>query len=210
MYKVLTIDEHPIVHEGLKRVFARTCDIVVVAEACSVNEALGALKSHRPDVIVLDVSQPSGMGLDFLKRLKTSPHDTLTLAFGAHDHDHIAIRVLKAGAAGYIAKQASPDELITALRKVAAGGCYVSDALGERLASDLRTGENKLPHERLSNREYQVMCLLASGNTVSELARDLCLSVQTISTHRRRILDKMNLASNAALTYYGVTNGLIG
>ena len=209
MIKVFITDDHPIVREGLKQTLRETPDIAVSGEANNGEETLNELRNHDVDVVLLDISLPGRSGLDILAQLRIAYPSLKILILSTYPEEQYAVRALKTGAAGYLTKESAPDELITAIRKVALGGKYVSAALAERLAFDLAGETSARPHEKLSNREYQVMCMIASGKTASEIATELSLSDKTISTYRRRILDKMNLRHNAELTHYAIQQGLV-
>jgi DNA-binding NarL/FixJ family response regulator len=209
MIKVFITDDHPIVREGLKQALRETPDIAVSGEASNGEETLNDLRNHEVDIVLLDISLPGRSGLDILTQLRVAYPSLKVLILSTYPEQQYAIRALKTGAAGYLTKESAPDELITAIRKVAQGGKYVSAALAERLAFDLAGESSSRPHEKLSNREYQVMCMIASGKTASEIATELSLSDKTISTYRRRILDKMNFRHNAELTHYAIQQGLV-
>ncbi len=161
------------------------------------------------DVALLDITLPGKSGLDLLKELKAARPRLPVLVLSAHPEDQFALRALKAGAEGYLTKDSAPEELVKAIRKILAGGKYVSPTLGEKLASNVRKDFTRLPHETLSDREYEIMCLIASGKTVTEIAGDLSLSVKTISTYRTRVLEKLGVKNSAAIVQYAVRNGLV-
>lgn len=209
MIKILIADDHAIVREGLKQILAETPDMVVADEASNGQEVLNKVWEKEYDVVVLDISMPGISGLDILKQLKSQRPKLPVLVLSMHPEEQYAVRVLRTGASGYLTKQSVPDELIMAIRKVSLGRKYVSSFLAEKLASDLGIETEKLPHETLSDREYQVMCMIASGKTVKEVADELFLSVKTISTYRSRILEKMKMTSNAELTHYAIKNKLV-
>jgi len=209
MIKILIADDHAIVREGLKQILAETPDMVVADEASNGQEVLNKVWEKEYDVVVLDISMPGISGLDILKQLKSQRPKLPVLVLSMHPEEQYAVRVLRAGASGYLTKQSVPDELIMAIRKVSLGRKYVSSFLAEKLASDLGIETEKLSHETLSDREYQVMCMIASGKTVKEVADELFLSVKTISTYRSRILEKMKMKSNAELTHYVIKNKLV-
>ena len=202
MIKILIASEHTVVREGLKQIVAGSGDMVVAGEASSGQEVLDKVLKNYYDVVLLDISPPDRSALDALKELKSQRPNLPVLILSMHPEEQYAVRAFRAGASGYLTIGCAPDELITALRKVLRGGKYISSSLAERLAFNLERGLEKLPHELLSDREYQVMCLIASGKTVSEIADELWLSVKTISTYRSRILEKMNLRNNAELVRY--------
>ncbi|MGH7496908.1 MAG: response regulator [bacterium] len=209
MIKIFITDDHPIVREGLKQTLRETPDIAVSGEASNGEETLDDLRNQEVDVVLLDISLPGRSGLDILSQLRLAYPNLKILILSTYPEEQYAIRALKTGAAGYLTKESAPEELITAIRKVACGGKYVSAALAERLAFNLTGEATARPHEKLSNREYQVMCLIASGKTAKEIALALSLSDKTISTYRRRILDKMHMRHNAELTHYAIQQGLV-
>jgi DNA-binding NarL/FixJ family response regulator len=207
MIKVLVADDHAIVREGLKLIVADTHDIIVADEACNGQEALRKALKGDCDVVLLDITMPDRSGLDVLKELKNQRPELHILVLSMHPEEQYAVRTLKAGASGYLTKESAPDELLTAIRKVSLGGKYVSSLLSEKLAFDLEAGATKPLHQALSDREYQVMCMIAQGKTVKEIAEELLLSVKTVSTYRSRILRKMQMKSNAELIRYAIENG---
>jgi len=209
MIRVLVADDHAIVRRGLKQILTAEPDMSVVGEARDGVEALEFARKHVCDVVVLDVSMPGPSGLEVLKDLKRERPKLPVLVLSIHPEDQLAIRVLKAGGAGYMTKETAPEELVKAVRRVVAGGRYVSARLAEKMALALQSDSDKPRHETLSDREYEVMCLIASGKSVSEIAAQLSLSVKTISTYRSRILEKMDLPNNAALTHYAIQNRLV-
>jgi DNA-binding NarL/FixJ family response regulator len=207
MIKVLIADDHAIVRRGLKQIIAEEPDMIVAGEARSDAEALELARHCESDVIILDIPLPGRSGLDILKELQHEYPNLPILILTMHTEEQVAVRAFKAGAAGYLTKESAPEELIQALRKVAGGGRYVSPALAERLALRVANQEQPL-HEILSDREYQVLHFIAIGKTVSEIAKQLSLSVKTISTYRSRVLEKMHLKNNAELMRYAVTHQL--
>jgi len=209
MIKTLIADDHLVVREGLKQILSATDDIVVKYEASNGREALSEAMKHNYDVVILDITMPGGNVLDIIKQLKISKPDQKILILTMHPEEQYAIRVLKAGASGYLTKDKASDELIRAIRKVSAGGKYVSSELAEKLAFVIGVDHERPPHELLSDREYQVLCMIASGKTVSQVADELALSVKTVSVYRSRILSKMNMKTNAELIYYAVKNELV-
>jgi DNA-binding NarL/FixJ family response regulator len=209
MIKILIADDHPIVRAGLKQILAEASDIEVTVEAADGHELLRLIRKGGIDVVLLDISMPGLTGLDALKQIKTENPDLPILILSMHPEDQYGIRVLKAGAAGYLMKSAAPDQLVGAIRKVYRGGRYVSPSLAEKMAFGLQAGASGLPHEALSDREYQVLCMIASGKTVKEIGEELALSEKTISTYRTRVLEKMNMKSNSELTHYAIKLDLV-
>jgi two-component system, NarL family, invasion response regulator UvrY len=207
--RILIADDHPIVRAGFKQVLSETPDLVVADEAGNGQEVLDHLKKKKYDVVLLDISMPGKNGLEILKELKTDYPKLPVLILSIYPEEQYAIRALKAGAAGYLTKESAPHELISAIRKISAGGRYISESLAEKLATYLNVDMTKSPHETLSDREHQVMRLIASGKTVSEIAESLNLSVKTISTYRTHILEKMKMKNNAEITLYAVQNKLV-
>ena len=207
--RILIADDHPIVRAGFKQVLSETPDLVVADEAGNGQEVLEHLKKKKYDVVLLDISMPGKNGLEILKELKTDYPKLPVLILSIYPEEQYAIRALKDGAAGYLTKESAPHELISAIRKISAGGRYISASLAEKLATYLNVDMTKSPHETLSDREHQVMRLIASGKTVSEIAESLNLSVKTISTYRTHILEKMKMKNNAEITLYAVQNKLV-
>lgn len=209
MIKVLIADDHPIVLEGLKLILSECTDIVVEDVATTGHEVIEKVSKNGFHVVVLDISMPGRDGVDTLKQLKKDKPALAVLILSTYPEDQYGLRVLKAGASGYLSKHSAPDKLIEAIRKVAGGGKYVSPTLAERLAVAMEADIDGQPHESLSDREYQVLCLIASGKTTKTIAEELSLSVKTISTFRSRILKKMNMKNNAEITYYAIKRGLL-
>lgn len=209
MIRVFVVDDHSIFREGVKQILHETPDIRVEGEASTGREALGRVVDGEWDVLLMDLSMPEGGGLEALQHLRALKPGLPVLILSMFPDSQYAVRVLKAGAAGYLNKEAAPDELVGAVRKVAAGRKYVNPDVAERLVDRLGSNPPGLPHEALSEREFQVLCLLASGKTVSEVGAELSLSVKTVSTYRARILDKMGMATNAELTRYALEHHLV-
>jgi two-component system invasion response regulator UvrY len=209
MIKILIADDHPVVRKGLREIIEETSDMEVADEASNGQEVLAKVFKRDFDVVLLDISMPGRSGLDILKELKSQLPKLAVLVLSIHPEEQYAVRVLKAGASGYLTKKSAPEELVTALRKVSAGGKYVSPSLAEKLASALETGIEKPPHEALSAREYEVMRKIALGKTVTEIAKELFLSPKTISTYRSRILEKIGIKNNAELIRYAIKNRLV-
>jgi two-component system invasion response regulator UvrY len=209
MIRIIIADDHAVVRRGLKQIFDETHDLHVVDEASSGNELLDKVRHKNYDVVILDISMPGKDGLDTLKELKNLQPDLPVLVFTVFPEEQYAVRILKAGAAGYLNKESEPEEMLDAIRKVAQGRKYISPFLAELLASNLDiTGETPI-HDSLSDREFQVMCMIASGKTISDIAKELSLSINTISTYRIRILEKLNLKNNAEITHYALKNRLV-
>jgi DNA-binding NarL/FixJ family response regulator len=209
MTKILVVDDHAIVRQGLKQILADTPDLVVAGEASTGQEALEKVRTGQWDVVVLDISLPDRSGLTVLEQLKTQYPDLPVLVLSMHAEEQYAVRVMKAGAAGYLPKESAPDQLVSAIHKVARGGKYVSPTLMEKFVSDLGADPEKPRHEILSAREFQVLCMIAGGKSLTEIAEDLGVSVKTISTHRTRMLKKMGLKTNADLIHYAIRTGLV-
>ena len=207
--RVFIADDHAIVREGLKQILADSRDIVVAGEADNGLDALKLFRRASCHVMLLDISMPDRSGIDVLKQVKKEQPEMAVLMLSMHREDQYAIRSLKAGAAGYVTKQSAPQELVTAIRQVAAGQKYVSAALAQELASQVGADHEGAPHDSLSDREYQTLTMIASGKTVSAIAKELSLSVKTISEYRARLLLKMKLKNSAELTHYAIKNQLI-
>ncbi|NIP32172.1 MAG: response regulator [Candidatus Dadabacteria bacterium] len=208
MIKILIADDHPVVRQGLAQILNNEPDMKVEGEAKNVRELFELTKKRKFDLIILDITMPDRNGLDALQQLKKERPLTPVLVLSVHSEEQYAIRVLKTGGAGYLTKESAPGELVKAIHKVVRGGKYISPDLAEKIAFDFEK-DNKPPHELLSNREYQVMCMIASGMTISDISKKLYLSVKTVSTYRSRILSKMDLKNNAELTYYAIKNKLV-
>jgi len=208
MIKVLIADDHSVVRAGLKQIISGVPDMIVVDEAENATEVLDKIRKTYYSVVVLDIAMPGKSGLDALKEIKAEFPRLPVLMLSMYPEDQYAIRALRSGAAGYMTKDSAPEELVTALRTVSTGRKYISPSLAERLAFNLDSDTKKESHEMLSDREYQVLCLIARGKTISEIAEQLSLSVKTISTYRGRILEKMQLKNNAELTNYAVRHHL--
>jgi two-component system invasion response regulator UvrY len=202
-------DDHAIVREGLKHIIAKTDDMTVAGEADNGQQLLDKVREQRFDVLLLDIGMPGRNGLEVLKQIKTDLPRLPVLVLTIYPEEQYALRVLRAGASGYLTKESAPERLVEAIRKVSAGGRYVSPTLAERLAVEAAGDISKPLHESLSDREYQVFCMIALGKTASEIADELSLSVKTISTHRARLLQKMQMKNNSELTHYAMQNHLV-
>ena len=209
MIRALISDDHAVVRRGVRELLAESPEAITTGEASTGQETLERIRSEQWDVVVLDINLPDGNGLDFLQQVKGEFPRLPVLILTMYAEEQFAMRALRAGASGYITKQGAPEELIGAIRKVVGGGRYVSPALAERLVLLADPNSARPPHEALSDREFQVFRMLASGRTVSEAGEALHLSVKTVSTYRTRILTKMSLRTNAELTVYAVRNGII-
>lgn len=208
MIEILIVDDHPVFRQGLAQILNEEIDMRVKSEAGCIKELFEKINIDKFDLVILDITMPDGNGLDALRQLKKLRPSTPVLVLSVHSEEEYAVRVLKTGGSGYLTKESAPEELVDAIKKAIEGGKYVSPKIAEKLAFIIED-DDKDPHERLSNREYQVMCLIASGKTVSEISRQMSLSVKTVSTYRSRILNKMNLSTNAEITYYAFKNKLV-
>ena len=211
MIRVLIVDDHAVVRHGLKQILNDTGDLRVAGEAGDGVEAIQWLRRHGDDchVVLLDISMPNKGGLDTLSQIHREFPRLPVLVLSMYPEDVIGLRTLKAGAAGYLTKQAAAEQLVEAIRQVASGHRYVSPALAEQLADSFVNGYQGAPHELLSDREYQTLCLIASGKTLTQIAEELKISIKTVSVSRARLLEKMKLKNNAELTRYAVSKGLV-
>jgi len=209
MIRVFIADDHGIVRKGMKQILSRTPDIVVAGEAGTGQEALEKIWANHFDVIILDISLPGRNGLEILKQIKSHQPKLPVLILSMYPEEQYAVRVLKAGAAGYLTKESDKREFIEAIRRIAQGKKYITPALAERLAHELEPGTAKAPHDKLSDREYHLLCLIAKGKNTKEIATELSLSIKTIGTHRASLLDKMQMKSNAELTHYAIQHKLV-
>jgi len=208
--KVILVDDHDLIREGLKKVINKELDIKIVGEANNADELFNLLRENKNiDIIILDISLPGRSGIDVIKDIQVESPDTKILILSMHPEERFAVRALKAGASGYITKGKASKSLIKALRKINNGRKYISPTLAEFLAAELDVDYDKPIHENLSNREFEVMKLIAEGKTVSQIADILCISVNTVTTYRSRVLDKMNMKSNAELVRYALEQKII-
>lgn len=209
MIKVFITDDHSLIREGFKKILNDEKDIIIAGEAGNAKDATDYVMNNDIDILILDLNLPDKNGLDLLKELKIYKPQLKILILSMHPEDRFAMRVLKAGASGYVTKESASDELVKAIRKVYNGGKYVSESLAEILAFELQSGMDKPVHEILSDREFQVMQMIASGKTLAEISDSLSLAVTTVSTYRARILEKLHLHSNAELIHYAINNKLV-
>ena len=207
--RILITEDHAVVRQGLKLILADHFKKAVFGEARNATEALARVWKEKWDVVVLDITLRGRSGLEVLKEIKRSRPKLPVLILSMHPEDQFAVRLLKAGAAGYLTKESAGDELVGAIKKVVGGGRYISPALAERMASYLTVDVQQAPHERLSDREFLILRMFASGKQVSQIAKELSLSVSTVSTYRARILEKMDMKNNAELTRYALQRGLV-
>ena len=207
--RILIADDHTVVRRGLKEILVEAFDKSVVGEAPGAAEALERVRKQKWDLVILDIGMPGRGGIEVLKEIKNEFPKLPVLILSMHPEDQYAVRALKAGASGYLTKESASEELIQAVRKIIRGGKYASPALAEKLLGELGSASEKPLHETLSDREHQILCMIASGKTVSEIADELSLSVKTISSYRSRLLEKMRMKNNAELTTYAIRNHLV-
>ena len=209
MMRVLIVDDHAVVRRGLRGLLSDEFQGAAFGEAADAAQALDQLRLAKWDIALLDLTLPGKSGLDLLKELKAEWPRLPVLVLSGHPEDQFAVRVLKAGAGGYMTKESAPEELAKAIRKILAGGRYVSAALAETLALGVKQDLTRTPHETLSDREYEVMSHIAAGKTVTEIAEELSLSAKTISTYRTRVLQKLGVKNSAKIVQYAIRNGLV-
>ncbi len=209
MIRIVIADDHEIVRAGLKQIISDDDDMEVTGESNNGENLIELVKKNDYDVVLLDLKMSGISGIDAIKHIKIIKPDLPIIVLSMHAEDQYAVRTIKAGASGYITKETAGENLITAVRRVVSGGKYISPTLAETLADSIAGGGLELPHEKLTDREFQVMCMIASGKTVTEIGSELFLSVKTISTYRQRILEKMNLKNNSELTHYVIKNNLL-
>ena len=207
--KIAIVDDHAMVRSGLRGFFTDQTDIEVVAEASDGAQALDVVRQHALDVLVLDISMPKQSGMDVLARIQAHAPDLGILILSGYPEEHYAVSLLRRGVSGYLNKQCEPEDIVTAVRRIAGGNRYITPQVAEMLACQLNRPDNAAAHDQLSARELQVLLRLAQGETVGDIAESLFLSAKTVSTYRTRILEKMGLASNSDLTYYALKNGLL-
>jgi two-component system, NarL family, invasion response regulator UvrY len=209
MLRILVTDDHPVVRQGIMRIIEDTPDMKVTGEAESGYELLRKIKEQDYDLILMDISMPGSDGLEVIREVKKIKPRIPVLILTIHPEKYYGLRMLQAGASGYLTKQNAPFELIEAIRKVSQGSMYISNSLAQLLVAAKKDGEEKPGHEKLSDREYQVMNMIAAGKKVKTIADELCISVKTIHVHRRHILEKLNMTSNAEIIHYAIQNGLL-
>lgn len=209
MIRALIADDHIVVREGVRRILEQTPDVSVAGEAADGYQLLALVGCGQWDVLIMDLSMPGLSGLAALEEVRRLKPKLPILILSMHSEDQYAVRAFAAGASGYVSKSSPPDELVKAIRMVVSGHRYVSPEVAECLASHVHQPSGGAPHTRLSNREYQVLCMIAAGKSVNAIAGDLCLSIKTISTFRRRVLDKLNLHNNADIARYAIQHGLV-
>ncbi len=209
MINILIADDHSVVRRGIKQILSEESDMQVSGEAANSSEIFALLDQKQWDLLILDITMPGRSGLDALIEIKQKKPDLRVLILSMHPEEEIAVRALKSGADGYLNKESVPGELIQAIRKVVSGGRYISHTLAESIFMSISKDSGLMPHNELSEREFQVLCLIASGNSLTGIGEKLSLSVKTISTYRTRILEKMNMKSNVELTHYAIKNKLV-
>ncbi len=207
-YKVLLADDHAIIRDGLKQILADTDDLVVIGEAANGLEVMQRVREQECDVLVLDISMPGRSGLDLIRMIKDEKPELPILILSMHHEEQYAVRALQAGASGYLTKESDGDLLVAAIRRVAGGGVHLSNKVTEMIVRGIRPTSDPLPHNLLSDREYEVFNMLVKGLGLTEIGTELSLSVKTISTHKTHILQKMNLSNSAELIRYAIAHGL--
>lgn len=207
--KILIADDHAIVREGLKQIVAEEKDMIVAGEAENSQKLMELLQKEKWDIIILDINMPGRNGLEILKDIKQLYSDLPVLILSMFSEEHYGIRAIKAGASGYLKKVSAPEELVSAIRKIVSGRKYITETLAEKLAESFDEAKSELLHEKLSDREFEILCSIAQGKSAEEIADDLSISVNTFYTYRNRILEKMSMKSNVELTQYAIRNKLI-
>jgi DNA-binding NarL/FixJ family response regulator len=209
MIRVIIADDHTLVRDGLRRILEGAHDFEIVGEGCDSATTLALVRERNATVLVLDLSMPGRSGVDLIKQIKDEKPTLRILVLTMHAEQQYAVRAFKAGASGYLTKESASAELVSAVSKVAAGGVYVSMAMAERFAQSLNEPVDALPHQRLSDREFEVFRRIAAGQTITEIARTLCVSAKTVSTYKVRILEKMQMPHEAALVRYAMRHNLL-
>ncbi|MEE9117574.1 MAG: response regulator transcription factor [Calditrichia bacterium] len=209
MIKILIVDDHAIVREGLKQIVGEEPDITVAGEAANASELMNLLKKNSFDILILDINMPGKSGLEALKDIKVEHPNLPVLILSMYSDEQYGLRSIRAGAAGFLKKVSAPEELVKAIRLIKDGGKYISQELAEKMAASFNSGWKSLPHEGLSDREFQIMCAIASGQSADAIANDLSISVHTVYSYRNRILDKLDLKTNVEITQYAIQNKLV-
>jgi two-component system invasion response regulator UvrY len=209
MIRIVIADDHALIREGVKKILRRQPDLKIIGDAGNGSELLGILRDAEPDLLILDISLPGRSGIDLLGDIRKLRPALRVLVLSMHEEERFAVRVLKSGAAGYVCKSTAAEELVAAIRKVVAGGRYVSPAVAEILAGQLNDPAGQAAHEQLTNRELQILTMIGAGKAVKQIASELGISINTVATHRARILKKMDLQSSAALVRYAVEHSLV-
>jgi two-component system invasion response regulator UvrY len=209
MINILIVDDHRIVREGLKKIIQLETDMIVAGQAKDAGEAIRLMSTTDIDLVILDIALPGKSGLEVIKDLKALKPSARIIMLSMYPEERFAIKALKAGASGYLTKETAPEELIHAIRVVHSGHNYITAFIAERIVTELQDPADKAPHERLSSREFEVMCMIGSGKTIKEIAEFLCLSDRTVSTYRARVLQKMGFKNNAMLMHYVLENWLV-
>ncbi len=209
MIRILIADDHPLVRKGLRQVLEEEVDFQIVGEAVDASDLVEKLHASAIDVVVTDLSMPGRNGLDLVADVKRLFPDIPILVLSMHPEDRFAVRALKAGVSGYLTKETPPEIIVSAIRKIHSGRKYITPSLAEKLASEIEAPVGQTPHQALSNREYQIMCALASGKKIKDIADELSISVHTVNTYKSRIMEKMNMKSVTELTLYAIENHLI-
>ena len=209
MLRILLADDHAVVRQGVKQILMEAFAQATFGEAQNAHELLALVAQERWDIVVLDLAMPGGNGLEALKQIKHEHPQLPIMVLSMYPEDQYAVRTIRAGAAGYLNKESAPEELVLAIRKVLRGGEYISSSVADELVLHARHEDDQPVHKQLSDREYQVLCLIAAGKEVKEISTELSLSAKTISTYRARLLEKMNMKTNAELTHYAIQNSLV-
>ena len=209
MIRIVIADDHTIVREGLKQLLGSAGDLQVVAEAADGHQAIERVRSEEFDVLLLDMSMPGRSGIELIKQVHAEKPRLRILVLSMHEEQQYAVRAIRAGASGYLTKESASAQLVAAIRKVASGGAFISAEVAQQLALGAMPGAQGMPHESLSDREFQVFKMLAEGKSVSDIAERLTLSVKTVSTHKANVLEKMGMTTAAELVRYAITNDLL-
>lgn len=209
MIRVLIADDHAIVREGIKHLFGLTPDLVVAGEAASGGQVVEAVRRGGIDLVLLDLYMPGMEGIQLISHVRANDARVPILILSMHNESQVVRRALKAGASGYVVKDCEPETLLTAINQVARGGRFIEPLLAEQMLFNINPGNHGMPHEVLTEREFDVMCMFAKGNTVNEISAKLSISNKTVSTHKARIMEKMRFSNNVELVRYALTHGLV-